>query len=129
MSDSYTFNGVPFMLVVPNSGETPHFAVKVDATDRKLIGTDRFERSVRSRAYAMEAELWVEPADDLATTTARWEALQDAYAAGTLANLVSPAGTTNAVIILGFDVAPLRGGADGYRGKVVFGLPGGRGTP
>jgi hypothetical protein len=127
MGESHTFNGVPFVFVVPGSQETPHWAVKVDATDRKLIGTDRFERNVRSVAYALEGDLWVEPTDDLATTRASWQTLQDAYAAGALGTLITPAGETTPVIIVGFDVAPLRGGADGYRGKATFGRPLGRG--
>ncbi|NNJ10592.1 hypothetical protein EKD04_009650 [Chloroflexales bacterium ZM16-3] len=125
MSDFYTFNGIPFVMVVPGSGETPHWAVALDATDRKLIGTDRFERTIRSRQYRLEGELWVEPNAVLATAEGSWRALQDAYVGATLAALVSPAGTTKSCIIVAFDVVPLRGGVDGYRGKVVFGLPGG----
>ncbi|MBX0328262.1 hypothetical protein K2Z83_11300 [Oscillochloris sp. ZM17-4] len=126
MSDNYTFNDIPFVVVVPNSGETPHWQVKADATDRKLIGTDRFERSVRSRQWTMDCDIWVEPTDDPADALAYWEALQSAYGAATLALLVSPAGSASAAIILKFDVVPLRGGVDGYRGKVTFGVPGGR---
>lgn len=124
--ESFTFNGIPFLAVVPNSQETPHWAVKVDATDRKLIGTDRFERSVRSMAYAMEFDLWVEPTDDPATSRDRWMLLQDAYSGGLVASLVSPGGNTAQTLIVAFDVTPLRGGVDGYRGKATFGLPGGK---
>jgi hypothetical protein len=127
MSDHFTFNGIPFVVVMPASGETPHVAVKLDATDRKLIGTDRFERSIRSRAYGMELDLWVEPTDDPADALASFLALQEAYAAGTLALLVTPSGTSYAAILLSFEAVPLRGGVDGYRGKAVFGLPGGKG--
>jgi hypothetical protein len=126
MADFYTFNLIPFSMVMPSSGETPHWKVQVEATDRKLIGTDRFEHNVRSRQYALEGELWVEPTDSASTSLGYWQALQDAYAAGTVATLVTPAGTTAQAVIGAFDVAPLRGGVDGYRGKVAFGLPGGR---
>lgn len=125
-SDSHTFNGIPFVFIVPASGETPHWKVIIDATDRKLIGTDRFERNVRSRQYGMEGELWVEPADDPALSRGRWMLLQDAYATALLADLVSPGGNTASAVIVTFDVAPIRGGVDGYRGKVTFGLPGGK---
>jgi hypothetical protein len=127
MDDVYTFNGVPFVAVLPSSGETPYWKVALDATDRKLIGTDRFERSVRSRQWAIEFDLWVEPTDDPATARAQFTALQDAYVAATLALLTSPAGMASAAIILAFDVVPRRGGVDGYRGKVQLGLPGGKG--
>jgi hypothetical protein len=126
MPDCYTFNGTPFVMIMPSSGETPHWKVQVEATDRKLIGTDRFEHNVRSRQYTLEGELWVEPTDSATTSLGYWQALQDAYAAGTVAALVSPAGSTAQVMIGAFDVVPMRGGVDGYAGKVVFGLPGGR---
>jgi hypothetical protein len=124
--DHYDFNGIGFVLIMPGSRETPHWKVTVDATDRTLIGTDRFERTIRSRQYAIEGELWIEPTDDPATARDHWILLQDAYSTGLAATLTTPTGNTATVVLTTFEVRPVTGGADGYRGKVVFGLPGGR---
>lgn len=122
--EDYVFGSIVFALIVPGSGETPHWKVTIDATDRKLIGTDRFERSVRSQQYTMEGELWIDPANFIARQS--WAQLQANYAAGDLAILSSPGGDQWLCLILTFEVVPVRGGVDGYRGKVVFGLPGGK---
>ncbi len=127
MSDSFTFAGASFVAVLASSGETPHWAPTVEATDRPLIGTDRFERAIRSRQWLMDIDLWVEPD---ATAAASFLALQTAYAQGTVGSLVfpgSPAPTAVSAILTAFDVVPQRGGIDGYRGKAVFGRPGGMG--
>jgi len=122
--DDFIFGSTVFAMVVPGSGETPHWKVTIDATDRKLIGTDRFERSVRSQQYTLEGELWIDPTNDVARQS--WEQLQADYAVATEAFLTTPGGGAQRLcIILTFEVVPLRGGVDGYRGKVVFGLPGG----
>lgn len=121
MSEYYSFAGVEFVAVVPSGGATPYWAPKVEATDRPLIGTDRFERSIRSRVWTYEVELWIEPAD---TARTGFLALQAAYALGTVGQLVEPGDTPPEpadVVLMAFDVAPQRGGLDGYRGKAVFG--------
>ena len=125
MSEYFTFAGASFVAVLGTNGDTPHWKPKVEATDRPLIGTDRFDHSIRSRVWAMEIDLWVEPD---AAAVASFAALQAAYAQGTVGSLVlpgdpAPAGVS--AILVAFDVAPQRGGIDGYRGKAVFGRPGG----
>jgi len=125
MSEYFSFVGAAFVAVLPASGDTPRWSVQVDATTRPLNGTDRFERSIRARAWTMELDLWVEPSDTAATDFA---ALELAYALGTVSALTlpgEPPAPPLAALILTFEVRPQRGGIDGYRGKATFGLPGG----
>lgn len=125
MSEYFTFAGVPFLAVLPNNDETPHWKPRLEFTDRPLMGTDRFERSIRSRMWLLELDLWVEPSDTAQTSFA---SLQSAYTLGTVGDLVfpgAPAPDPVSALLVSFDVSPQRGGIDGYRGKVVFGQPGG----
>jgi len=125
MSEYFSFVGAAFVAVLPANGDTPFWAVQVDATDRPLNGTDRFERSIRTRAWTLELDLWVEPSD---TAKADFVALQLAYALGTVAALIlpgDPPADPETAILLTFEVRPQRGGIDGYRGKATFGRPGG----
>lgn len=118
MSDTYSFSGVGFLLTTPDSGETPSVQPALDVTDRRLIGTDRFERNIRSRQYQLAGDLYLAEASD-------WQDLQAAYAAGTLATLVFPNASSASAVILEWNVTPRRGGKFGYQGKVTFGFPGG----
>ncbi len=125
MSEYFTFVGASFVAVLPDGGATPVWQPKIDATDRPLIGTDRFERSVRSRTWSIEIDLWIEPSDDAADA---FLALQTAYATAFIGYLVGPgdpAPDPLTVMLTSFDVVPQRGGIDGYRGKAIFSLPGG----
>jgi len=122
---AYRFNSIFFDMIVPASRETPHWKVVVEATDRKLIGTDRFERSIRSRQYILEGELYIEASETLGDARVAFEALQDAYLNGLIAALELPNLGGVSAMILSFEAVPLLGGQDGYRGKVVFGRPGG----
>ena len=125
MRESFTFAGASFVAVVPSSAETPHWVPTVEATDRPLIGTDRFERSIRSRQWTLDLDLWIEPDT---TAAAGFLALQTAYAQGTVSGLVLPGDPAPAavqVVLCAFAVTPQRGGLDGYRGTASFGRPGG----
>ncbi|NTU86241.1 MAG: hypothetical protein HGA45_44095, partial [Chloroflexales bacterium] len=118
MSEYFTFAGASFVAVL-SSNDTPHWYPKLEATDRPLIGTDRFERSIRSRQWLLELDLWVEPDD---TAPASFLALQTAYAMGTVAGLVlpgDPAPDPVDALLVTFDVTPVRNGIDGYRGKAI----------
>lgn len=120
MSEYYSFLGVDFVAVVSSNGETPFWVPKLEATDRPLIGTNRFERSIRSCTWLLELELWIEPSD---TAGADFRTLQTAYAGGILGQL-QPVGESHEpieAVLTSFDVAPQRGGLDGYRGKATFG--------
>ena len=125
--DTYAFLGVPFVLLMPQSGETPYWAPTVDATDRKLIGTDRFERNVRSIQWTLEVEAWIEPTADPDAARLGWTTMQTAYALGTVGVLTTPIGTEYMACITAFTITPRKGGGEGYRGKIVFGLPSGMG--
>jgi hypothetical protein len=125
MSEYFSFVGAAFVAVIPSSGDTPYWHPKVEATDRPIIGTDRFERSIRSRVWSMELDLWIEPSDVARTA---FLSLQAAYALGTVGGLVlpgDPAPEPEDAVLVAFDVAPQRGGIDGYRGKAVFARPAG----
>jgi hypothetical protein len=120
MSEYYSFIGVEFVAVVPSSGETPFWVPKLETTDRPLIGTDRFERSIRSSTWLLDLDLWIEPS---ASAGADFHTLQSAYANGIVGQL-QPVGESHEpieVVLTAFDVAPQRGGIDGYRGKATFG--------
>ncbi len=129
MSEYYTFAGASFLALLPNSGETPAWQPKLDATDRPLIGTDRFERSVRSRTWSLDLTIWIEPST---TALDDFLALQTAYALATVGSLTIPCDPEPdplpdpvTAMLTAFDLTPLRGGIDGYQGKAIFSLPGG----
>ena len=122
---AYRFDSIYFDMIVPASRETPHWKVVVEATDRKLIGTDRFERSVRSRQFILEGELYVEASELLGDVRVAFETLQTRYLNATVALLELPNQGGVSALILVFEVVPLIGGQEGFRGKIVFGRPNG----
>lgn len=129
MSEYYTFAGASFLALLSDSGTTPAWQPKLDATDRPLIGTDRFERSIRSRTWSLDLTIWIEPST---TALTAFLSLRTAYALATVGSLTIPCDPepdpppdSVTVILTTFDVTPMRGGIDGYRGKAIFSLPGG----
>lgn len=118
--DTFTFNGIAFTAVV-NNDVTPSWVPEPEATDRRLIGTERFERSIRSVRWVCKIDAWIEPS---ATARTAYEGLQAAFALGTVAGLIFPGQSLedafNAVMVENAMVA-LRGGINGYRGQLTFG--------
>ncbi|RRR75281.1 MAG: hypothetical protein EI684_05100 [Candidatus Viridilinea halotolerans] len=123
--ETFTFLDVAFVAVLPASGESPAWQPKLEVTDRALNGTDRMERSIRSRTWMLELELWIEPR---ATAAAEFATLLAAYAQATVGDLTFPGETPAAPVaamLTACEVRPQRGGVDGYRGKATFTAPGG----
>lgn len=94
----------------------------VEATDRKLIGTEYIERNWRHTVWVFENEIWIPPDDD---SDVRFQNLKDAYKDGTI--MVWDDGTNQYyAMIVGFEVRPLKQGTDGYEGNIVLVLPYGK---
>lgn len=118
MPGEWSFNGVTFDLGYQNRA-SPTWMPEIEATDRRLLGTSRFERTWRSTRWVLKAECLIESGTDGDTA---YTTLRDAYAQTTIASM-SDGVTTWQALIIDFAVVPLYNGTDGYRGAITFARP------
>lgn len=117
MADYWTFAGHAFY----GGGDVgSYWKPALDATDRPLAGTDRFERTINSRKWTIDIDAWI---DADTTAKATFEALQTLYSNGTIETLVPPNadGVSWTAVIITFAVQPVESGLYGYRGTITFG--------
>lgn len=115
MAGEWSFDGARFDFVYQDR-QTPIWKPDVDATERRLIGTERVERTWRSTRWVLAGDGFIEP-DDLAA--ASFATLMNRFAHSTLGTLSDGVSTWPAVLIT-FDVVPLYNGTAGYRGAMTF---------
>ena len=118
MAGEWNFNDVTFDFVYQDR-VGPAWKPELDATDRRLIGTERFERTWRSTRWVLQGDCFIEPGP---TATLTYEVLLSSFALSSLATLTDGESSWQAVIV-DFQVLPIRIGTEGYRGSLTFARP------
>jgi hypothetical protein len=108
--------------VLYEDNKGPRWTSVVEATDRKLIGTEYVERNWRHTVWVFECQAWIPPDS---TAEARFKVLRDAYK-DQIIGAWSNSLVTYEAMIVGFEMQAIKNGYDGFEGKVIFILPYGK---